>query len=113
MFTALKNMIKIAITIVKPHSWTKAHEMELRKKARMISKRKNTRVEEYVRIDGLKLRNLRNRLGYSSDDLAKVIGCSGSSIRNWERGYAPVHSANLRKLAQFFNKRTGYFRRGK
>lgn len=49
-------------------------------------------------IDGRLIRHFRYTHGYTSRDLAKMIGCSATSVRDWERGERQPSPENEAKL---------------
>ncbi len=52
-------------------------------------------------IDGRLIRHFRYTHGYSARDLAKLIGVSATSLREWERGERQPSPENEEKLRGF------------
>ena len=52
----------------------------------------------------MNVRTIRDRLGISQSELALLLGCSKSSVRNWERG-EPISLAWQRDLRNIRRKR--------
>lgn len=52
-------------------------------------------------IDGRLIRHWRYMHGYTSRDLAKMIGVSATSVRDWERGERQPTPENEEKLRGF------------
>jgi transcriptional regulator with XRE-family HTH domain len=54
---------------------------------------------EAVRI-GTLIKGLRERKGWSQEDLAQKVGASTSTVSRWERGLHKGYRGNIRKLAK-------------
>ena len=50
-----------------------------------------------------RLKQLRREKGLNQNDLAQALGLSKTAVSNYETGYAPPSSTNLRKIASFFD----------
>lgn len=46
--------------------------------------------------------NIRERIGYTQEELAKKLGVSRSLVNNWENGYANISLKQLIKLAYIY-----------
>ncbi len=57
---------------------------------------------------GKKIRNLRQHIGISQIDLAKIIGVSKSTMSNYERNYSIPDPDIIVALANYFNVSTDY-----
>ena len=57
----------------------------------------------YVRINGNQLRYLREKYGYSINELAEMIGVSRKSLQNYERGEQSVSLEVALKLEEIFD----------
>jgi transcriptional regulator with XRE-family HTH domain len=61
------------------------------------------------RILGVLLRQARTEARMSQQDLAEVLGCSDSSISDYEHGRRPIPVAELEILGQALKRRMDYF----
>lgn len=50
-----------------------------------------------------RLKKLRREKGLNQNELAQALGLSKTAVSNYETGYAPPSSTNLRKIAAFFD----------
>ena len=57
---------------------------------------------ENLTIIEIRIRSLRERLGYSQNKVANNLGISRSLIASWENGYANISLKQLIKLASFY-----------
>ena len=57
---------------------------------------------ENLTIIEIRIRSLRERLGYSQNKVANSLGISRSLIASWENGYANISLKQLIKLASFY-----------
>lgn len=55
---------------------------------------------------GYILKELREEKNYSQEEIAKLIGASQTSIKNWELGINEPKASYIIKLAQIFNVTT-------
>lgn len=82
----------------------------------MLSKEDLPPVEEILelrhRILGVLLRKARTKVRMSQQDLAEVMGCSDSTISDYELGRHPIPLADLEVLAQTLKLRMDYFLEG-
>ncbi len=53
-------------------------------------------------MDGKGLKRYRERLNYSTRDLAKAIGVASATVSRWETGTRQIHPVFARMLDQFF-----------
>ena len=51
----------------------------------------------------IRLRELRERLGISQEELAERVGCHANTIRRWELGYREPRSSDIQKLCEVLN----------
>ncbi|WP_288072780.1 transcriptional regulator [Pyrococcus sp.] len=58
----------------------------------------------FVRIDGEKLRELREKYGYSTTELAEILGVSRKSVQRYERGESVVSVDVAIKLEEIFDE---------
>lgn len=65
-------------------------------------------MEDYAKIVGRNIRDLRIRFGLSKCELARCIGVDSETIRNWENGkYYPI-SVYLPAIADRFHVSIDY-----
>lgn len=57
---------------------------------------------------GERIKDLRNRCGFKQQELADKIGVSRQVLSNWERGYTPLDSDGVTKLAKILEVPTDY-----
>ncbi|MCL4388642.1 MAG: helix-turn-helix domain-containing protein [Candidatus Marsarchaeota archaeon] len=55
-----------------------------------------------IQVSGPELKHLRRLVGLSIRELASTVGISKESIERYESGSGKAHSANLKKLEEFF-----------
>ncbi|MBF7084090.1 helix-turn-helix domain-containing protein [Desulfallas sp. Bu1-1] len=60
---------------------------------------------------GRQLQLAREEAGYSQEQLAAKIGCSQSTLSNYEKGKRRIYLAQLEKIAEILNKPIEYFLR--
>lgn len=58
---------------------------------------------------GKRLQMAREEAGYNQEQLAAKIGCSQSTLSNYEKGKRRIYLAQLDKIAQVLNKPIDYF----
>ncbi|MBQ7544882.1 MAG: helix-turn-helix transcriptional regulator [Synergistaceae bacterium] len=51
----------------------------------------------------MRLRELRERLGISQEELAERVGCHSNTIRRWELGRREPRSSDIQKLCEILN----------
>ena len=56
----------------------------------------------YMRVDGAKLREARERMGYSLGDVASILGVSRRSVYMYERGVADITLEKALRLLEVF-----------
>ena len=61
---------------------------------------------------GNKIKEIRNRFGYSQDDLASLINVSRQAITKWENDNAYPEMTRLLFMSDFFNVSLDYLIRG-
>jgi len=64
-------------------------------------------------VIGDRIRDLRDRRGFKQQELADKIGTSRQVLSNWERGYTPVDTDGVLKLAKIFEVSTEYILHGR
>ena len=57
---------------------------------------------------GTRIAGLREKMGYTQQDLAKVFGVSRSAVNAWEMGKSFPSSQLMPQIAQFFRVSTDY-----
>jgi transcriptional regulator with XRE-family HTH domain len=57
---------------------------------------------EMLKLIGKNLKAIREKLGYSQDNLAAVLGLSRSNIANYESGKRSIPIVHIPKIAAFF-----------
>lgn len=60
---------------------------------------------------GRQLQLAREEAGFSQEQLAAKIGCSQSTLSNYEKGKRRIYLAQLEKIAEILNKPIEYFLR--
>lgn len=63
--------------------------------------------------NGERIRDLRDRRGFKQQELAEKLGVSRQVLSNWERGYTPVDSDGVAKLAKILEVSADYILYGK
>lgn len=58
---------------------------------------------------GRQLQLAREQAGYSQEQLASRIGCSQSTLSNYEKGRRRIYLAQLEKIAEILNKPIQFF----
>ncbi|WP_051273640.1 helix-turn-helix domain-containing protein [Desulfotruncus alcoholivorax] len=58
---------------------------------------------------GRQLQLAREQAGYSQEQLAAKIGCSQSTLSNYEKGRRRIYLAQLEKIAEILNKPVQFF----
>src|SRR6185295_11051753 len=56
-----------------------------------------------------RLREAREYLGFSQEEVANFLGVARSALSNIENGQRKVDALELKKLAQLYKRRVGYF----
>lgn len=56
----------------------------------------------------IRLRELRNKLGYTQSELAEKLRLSRASINSWEMGYSAPSTALVARIAKLFHVTTDY-----
>jgi len=64
-------------------------------------------------VIGDRIRDLRGRRGFKQQELADKILVSRQVLSNWERGYTPVDTDGILKLAKIFEVSTEYILHGR
>lgn len=62
---------------------------------------------------GDRIRDLRDRRGYKQQELADKLGTSRQVLSNWERGYTPVDTEGVKKLAKLLEASVDYILYGR
>lgn len=60
---------------------------------------------------GKQLQSAREQAGYSQEQLAAKIGCSQSTLSNYEKGKRRIYLAQLENIAELLNKPIEFFLR--
>lgn len=60
---------------------------------------------------GKQLQSAREEAGYSQEQLASKIGCSQSTLSNYEKGKRRIYLAQLEKIAEVLNRPVEFFLR--
>ncbi|MDO5044571.1 MAG: helix-turn-helix transcriptional regulator [Coriobacteriia bacterium] len=55
------------------------------------------------------IKTLRKTKGISQEELARNLGVSLQTVRNWESDKAAPRAENIKKLAEFFNTESSIF----
>ena len=66
-------------------------------------------MEDMKKVIGFRLKNLRKTKGLKREGLAKIIGVSVSTIRDWEQGIHSIRPETLKRLAEIFEVKQSYF----
>ena len=56
----------------------------------------------------MRLRELRNKSGFTQNEIANILGVSGQTILNWENGIYEPKISQLIQLADLFNVTVDY-----
>jgi len=64
-------------------------------------------------VIGDRIRDLRDRRGFKQQELAHKVGISRQVLSNWERGYTPIDTDGVLKLAKIFEVSTEYILHGR
>jgi len=64
-------------------------------------------------VIGDRIRDLRDRRGFKQQELANKVGISRQVLSNWERGYTPIDTNGVLKLAKIFEVSTEYILHGR
>ena len=64
-------------------------------------------------VIGDRIRDLRDRRGFKQQELANKVGISRQVLSNWERGYTPIDTDGVLKLAKIFEVSTEYILHGR
>ncbi|MFA7238388.1 MAG: helix-turn-helix transcriptional regulator [Phycisphaeraceae bacterium] len=90
-------------------AWLKRDNAKLLRKVAFLEKQEARRVADApeapaasartVRYSAAWLKKHRDKIGFSAEDYAKLIGCSAQSIYMWEQGKTKPRAAQLTKLA--------------
>lgn len=77
----------------------------------MAAKQKSTPepIEDDRKVMGDRLREAREYLGFSQDEVAKFLGVSRSALSNIETGSRKVEALELKKLAGLFKRPVTHF----
>lgn len=62
---------------------------------------------------GQKIQQAREEKGYSQEQLAHLIGCSQSTLSNYEKGKRRIYWSQLEQMAQVLEKPIDYFMEAK
>lgn len=66
-----------------------------------------------VKMNGMKLRELRKARKLSAMDLATELGVTPGAVFGWEKGLWDITFAHLEQIADYFGVDTDYFRNNK
>ena len=69
--------------------------------------------DNFLKSIGTRLKDLRDKLGLTQEELAIKVNTSSTSIARWERGEKLLDTANLISIADFFNVTADYILHGK
>lgn len=70
---------------------------------------KNARVGDFDRILGQKIRDFRNSLNLSQEDIGNAIGVTFQQVQKYEQGLNRIHSESLWKLSLNFGVDISFF----
>ncbi len=65
-----------------------------------MSKEKNTSISEYALKQGLRLKQMQNNFGYSSEQMAEILGVSSEQYRKYCMGESRLTSEKIDLLYQ-------------